>query len=171
MGQAGDLDAARADIERFRRPEAVDEELEKMSAFWDGYLSAFQVETPDPSMNSMLNIHNPRQCYVTRTWSRYLSYYQLGLGARGIGIRDSSQDVMAVLASAPEEGKDFIRTLLSFQKRDGSALHQFNPLTLEGSIGDSAEMEDRPHYYSDDHLWSIAGGYCLYERNRRPGFS
>ncbi len=155
LGQAKDLGAARAEIERFRRPEAVEDELANLSAFWDEYLSAFQVETPDQSMNAMLNVHNPRQCYVTRTWSRYLSYYQLGLGARGIGVRDSSQDVMAVLASAPNEAKEFLRTLLSFQKRDGSSLHQFNPLTLEGSIGNSAEMEDRPHYYSDDHLWGV----------------
>jgi cellobiose phosphorylase len=155
FGQASNLAAARGDIGLFRNPEAVEEELVILKAFWDEYLSAFQVETPDPSMNAMLNVHNPRQCYVTRTWSRYLSYYQLGLGARGIGIRDSSQDVMAVLASAPEDGRDFLRTLLSFQKRDGSALHQFNPLTLEGSIGDSVELEDRPHYYSDDHLWSV----------------
>jgi cellobiose phosphorylase len=112
-------------------------------------------------MNAMLNIHNPHQCYVTKTWSRYLSYYQLGLGARGIGIRDSSQDVMAVFASVPQEGKDLLRTLLSFQKQDGSALHQFNPLTLVGSIGDSAEMEDHPHYYSDDHLWGILA-VCAY---------
>ena len=147
LGQAQNLDSALSDIMRFRCAEAVEDELARMKTFWDEYLSAVQVETPDQSMNTMLNIHNPHQCYVTRTWSRYLSYYQLGLGARGIGIRDSSQDVMAILASAPEEGKDFIRTLLSFQKRDGSALHQFNPLTLEGSIGDSVEMEDRPHYY------------------------
>ncbi|NMC81018.1 MAG: glycosyl transferase, partial [Chloroflexi bacterium] len=85
----------------------------------------------------------------------YLSYYQPGLGSRGIGFRDSSQDMLAVLASVPAEGKAFIRTLPSFQKRDGSAMHQFNPLTLEGSVGDSIEMEDRPHYYSDDHLWGI----------------
>ncbi len=166
LGQAQNLEEARPGIEKFRHAAAVEEELAKMKAFWDEYLSAFQVETPDPSMNAMLNIHNPHQCYVTKTWSRYLSYYQLGLGARGIGIRDSSQDVMAVFASAPGEGKDFLRTLLSFQKRDGSALHQFNPLTLEGSIGDSAEMEDRPHYYSDDHLWSILAVSAYHKRNR-----
>lgn len=153
LGQAPDLKSVRADIERFRRPDVIDAELAKLKSFWDEYLSAVQVETPDESMNTMLNVHNPRQCYTTKTWSRYLSYYQLGMGSRGIGMRDSCQDVMAVLASVPEEGKDFIRTLLSFQKRDGSAMHQFNPLTLEGGIGDSAEMEDRPHYYSDDHLW------------------
>ena len=153
LGQVQNLDSTRSEITRLRKADAVEGELLKMKTFWDEYLSALQVETPDPSMNTMLNIHNPHQCYVTKTWSRYLSYYQPGLGARGIGLRDSSQDVMAVLASAPAEGKDLIRTLLSFQKRDGSAMHQFNPLTLEGSIGDSVEMEDRPHYYSDDHLW------------------
>jgi cellobiose phosphorylase len=155
LGQEPSIEAARAGIEQYRQPEAVDAALEEMRASWDGYLAALQVDTPDKSMNAMLNVHNPYQCYVAKTWSRYLSYYQPGLGSRGIGFRDSMQDVMAVLASAPEEGKSFIRTLLSFQKRDGSAMHQFNPLTLEGSAGDSLEMEDRPHYYSDNHLWGV----------------
>ena len=155
LGQAQNLEAARPDFTRFRSPEAVDAALETMAGFWDEYLAALQVKTPDDSMNAMLNVYNPRQCYVTKTWSRYLSYYQLGLGSRGIGIRDSSQDVISVMASVPEEGKEFLRVLLSFQKRDGSALHQFNPLTMEGSAGDSLEMEDRPHYYSDDHLWMV----------------
>jgi len=155
LGQEASLEAARAGIEKFRQPQAVEEALEEMRRFWEGYLDVFQVDTPDEDANTILNIHNPRQCYVTKTWSRYLSYYQLGLGSRGIGMRDSCQDVMAVLAAVPDEGRDFIRTLLSFQKSNGSAMHQFNPLTLEGSVGDSAEMEDRPHYYSDDHLWCV----------------
>lgn len=155
LGQAPDLETARAAIQTYRDGTAVEAELDKIRGFWQEYLSAQQVETPDESMNLMLNLFNPRQCYVTKTWSRYLSYYQLGLGSRGIGIRDSSQDVLAVMASVPQETKEFLRTLLSFQKRDGSALHQFNPLTMEGSAGDSLEMEDRPHYYSDDHLWII----------------
>ena len=155
LGQDSSLEAARAGIEKYRRPESADTALAEIRSFWDNYLAVLQVETPDQSMNFMLNVHNPYQCYITKTWSRYLSYYQLGLGSRGIGFRDSSQDVMAVLASVPREGRDFIRTLLSFQKRDGSAIHQFNPLTLEGSVGDSIEMEDRPHYYSDDHLWGV----------------
>ena len=155
LGQDSSIEAARMEIEKYRQSQASEVALEEIHTFWDSYLAALQVETPDESMNTMLNIHNPHQCYITKTWSRYLSYYQLGLGSRGIGFRDSSQDVLAVLASIPEEGKDFIRTLLSFQKCDGSAMHQFNPLTMEGSVGDSIEMVDRPHYYSDDHLWSI----------------
>jgi len=155
LGQDSSIEAAHMGIEKYRQTQAVDAALEEIHTFWDNYLAALQVETPDESMNNMLNIHNPHQCYVTKTWSRYLSYYQLGLGSRGIGFRDSSQDVLAVLASIPEESKELICTLLSFQKCNGSAMHQFNPLTLEGSVGDSIEMEDRPHYYSDDHLWAI----------------
>jgi cellobiose phosphorylase len=59
------------------------------------------------------------------------------------------------MVNDPQGTKEFLKTLLSFQKQNGSALHQFNPLTLEGNEGDSLEREDRPHYYSDDHLWSI----------------
>ncbi len=155
LGQDAGFEAAKASIDKYRNPAAVDAALVEMAAFWNGYLSALQVETPDPAMNAMLNVHNPHQCFTTKQWSRYLSYYQLGMGARGIGIRDSSQDILAVLASIPEDGKNFISKLLSFQKRDGSSYHQFNPLTMEGSEGDSQEMEDRPNYYSDDHLWSV----------------
>jgi len=155
LGQAASFEAANATIGKFRRSENVDAALDEIKMFWNKYLAALQVHTPDAAMNSMLNIHNPHQCFITKQWSRYLSYYQLGMGSRGIGIRDSSQDVLAVLASIPEDAKDFIRTLLTFQKRDGSSMHQFNPLTMEGSVGDSIEMEDRPHYYSDDHLWNV----------------
>lgn len=155
LGQVASLEAALPGIEKYRHGEVVGAAFEEICTFWDSYLEALQVDTPDQSMNTMLNVHNPHQCYVTKTWSRYLSYYQLGMGSRGIGYRDSMQDVMSVLASIPGEGKEFIKTLLSFQKRDGSAMHLFNPLTLEGNEGDSLEMEDRPHYYSDDHLWGI----------------
>ncbi len=155
LGQETSIEAAQPAIERYRRPEAVAAALEELHDFWDRYLSALQVRTPDPDMNAMLNVHNPHQCYVTVTWSRYLSYYQLGMGSRGIGVRDSSQDALAVLPSVPEEAVELLTTLLSFQRRNGSAIHQFNPLTMQGSEGGSLEMEDRPHYYSDDHLWGV----------------
>ena len=155
LGQAPSFEAAQPGIDKFRNPATIDAALTEMAAFWDEYLSALQVQTPDAALNATVNVHNPHQCFTTRQWSRYLSYYQLGLGARGIGIRDSSQDILAVLASIPEDGKKFISTLLSFQKRDGSSLHQFNPLTMVGDEGDSLEREDLPHYYSDDHLWSV----------------
>ena len=103
LGQAASVEAARPTIERFRDPAQVDAALDAMARFWDGYLSRQQVETPDASMNSMLNVHNPRQCHTTKNWSRYLSLYQLGYGARGIGFRDSAQDALGVLANMPGE--------------------------------------------------------------------
>jgi cellobiose phosphorylase len=84
-----------------------------------------------------------------------LSRYQLGFGARGIGFRDSSQDVMGVMAHMPEEGRELVERLLQVQKADGSAMHQFNPVTMVANEGDSREVEGAPRFYSDDHLWIV----------------
>jgi cellobiose phosphorylase len=155
LGQAESVENALPSITNYRDAEQVERAMQELAAFWDAYLSRLQVETPSGTMNSVLNIHNPRQCHTTMNWSRYLSLYQLGLGARGMGFRDSSQDVMGILANMAAEGRDLIRKLLHVQKRDGSAMHQFNPLTMVANEGDSREVEDAPKYYSDDHLWII----------------
>jgi len=155
LGKAENLESAGETIRNFRDLKVVDAVFADLSHFWDQHLAAIQVHTPDPDFDRMINVHNPRQCWVTTNWSRYLSLYQLGYGARGIGFRDSSQDVMAVMASAPETARALLRKLLSVQKRNGSAMHQFNPLSMVATEGDSIEREDRPHYYSDDHLWAI----------------
>jgi cellobiose phosphorylase len=155
LGQAATIDEALPEIRRYRDPAAVDAALAELAQFWDGYLCKVQVQTPDAAMNRMLNIHNPRQCYITLQWSRYLSLYQLGFESRGIGFRDSSQDVMGILAHAPAEGQQLISKLLQVQLRNGSAMHQFTPATMSANQGDSRQMEDRPKYYGDDHLWII----------------
>ncbi|MHB1394185.1 MAG: GH36-type glycosyl hydrolase domain-containing protein [Clostridia bacterium] len=161
LGQCSSMVEEKQKIESFRRIERVDAEFANLKCFWEEYLSRLQVETPDKSMNTMLNIHNPRQCFITKSWSRYLSLYQLGFGARGIGFRDSAQDVMGIMGNAPEEGRELIEKLLQVQKRNGAAMHQFNPLTMIANEGDSREAEDRPKYYSDDHLWIILS-VCAY---------
>ncbi|HLV32680.1 MAG TPA: hypothetical protein VKY57_14005 [Chitinispirillaceae bacterium] len=155
LGQKESIQMAMPEIERFRDLSEVDKAFEELGDFWKSYLSSMQVKTPDPGLNSMLNVHNPRQCFITYNWSRYLSYYQLGLGTRGLGFRDSSQDVMGIVDRVPEEGRELIEKLLSVQKRDGSAMHQFNPLSMEAKNGDAHEMSDRPQYYGDDHLWIV----------------
>lgn len=155
LGQAASFDVAKADIDRYRDPAAAEAALAALARFWQGYLDRVQVATPNAAMNAMLNVHNPRQVFITLNWSRYLSLYQLGFGARGIGFRDTSQDVMGAVANAPERAKALLEQLLQVQRRDGSAMHQFNPLTLVASIGDAAEMEDRPRFYGDDHLWIV----------------
>lgn len=89
--------------EKFKDVKNVDKAFNQLSEFWDDYLSKAEFHTPDPAFNSMVNIHNPRQCHTTYNWSRYLSLYQLGLGARGIGFRDSSQDVLGILSRSSEK--------------------------------------------------------------------
>jgi cellobiose phosphorylase len=162
LGQAESVDEALAGMDRWRDFAEVDRAYSDLASFWAEYLSAFQAKSPVPSFDSMVNVHNPRQCFITKNWSRYLSLYQLGFGSdRGIGFRDSSQDVMGVMAQMPVEARELIEKLLSVQRRDGSAMHQFNPLSMEASAGDSREREDRPHYYSDDHLWIVLA-VCSY---------
>lgn len=145
---------------RYRNEEEVDQAFSELHSFWEDYLSGIQCQTPDAAFNSMVNVHNPRQCHTTLNWSRYLSLYQLGYGARGIGFRDSSQDVMGVLTSAPDDAKALMRKLLSVQRPDGSAMHQFFPLTMEANEGDSREEGDK-QVYGDDHLW-IVQSVCAY---------
>lgn len=144
-----------SDYAKIYRNEAnVDKAYKELATYWDEYLSKIYIQSPDAAFNSMVNIHNPRQCHTTLNWSRYLSLYQLGLGSRGLGFRDSSQDVMGILASEPLEGKKLLQKLLSVQKEDGSAMHQFYPLSMVADEGDSLEEESH-RYYGDDHLWII----------------
>jgi cellobiose phosphorylase len=155
LGQCASLEKDLEEITYYYEPSNVDKAFLQVKDKWDHILSHMIVDTPNKEMNSMLNVFNPRQCNTTLNWSRYLSLYQLGLGARGIGFRDSSQDVMGVIGQSPKEAKALLIKLLSMQKRDGSAMHQFNPVTMIGNEGDSREEESRDHFYGDDHLWII----------------
>jgi len=155
LGQCASYENEISEINKYRDENNVEKAFTGLREYWNEYLSPLQVQTPEKEFNTMVNIHNPRQCYMTKNWSRYLSLYQLGLGARGIGFRDSSQDVMGVLSNMPDEARELIEKLLKVQLRNGSAMHQFNPVSMIANRGDSAEMEDRPDYYGDDHLWII----------------
>jgi cellobiose phosphorylase len=141
-------------VQRYRDSSAVDEAFADLAGFWNAYLDNFNCKTPDDAFNSTVNVHNPRQCYITMNWSRYLSLYQLGLGARGMGFRDSSQDCMGALAGAPDEAKALLRKIISVQNPDGSAMHQFYPLSMEANEGDARE-EGEKLVYGDDHLWAV----------------
>ncbi len=70
LGQEANVEAVRKILEKYQTPSAVEQALEELRRWWDQRLGVFQVHTPDPSMNSMLNIHNPHQCQTTRAWSR-----------------------------------------------------------------------------------------------------
>lgn len=141
--------------EGWLKPDYPGQEFAALKAYWDQYLQTLQIESPDPAFNAMVNIFNPRQSWVTKNWSRYLSLYQLGFGSRGIGCRDTAQDILATFAFDPGGSRGLLELLLGIQNIDGSAMHQVNPLSGEASIGDAAEGENRPTYYGDDHLWLV----------------
>jgi len=159
--RAASLARAKTSLAAFETDAQVDTALLTMRKYWDDYLGKLQVRTPSAALDSMVNIHNPRQCFMTKNWSRDLSLYQLGFGGRGIGFRDSSQDVMGVLSSMPGEAKELLEKLLSVQKPDGSAMHQFYASTMLASEGDSREQPERPDYYGDDQLWIVLA-VCAY---------
>ncbi len=156
LGQDRDLNAARTEIARFRDLENVDAALRDLASFWERYLQTLQVRTPDAAFNTMLNVHNPRQCHTTKNWSRYLSLHQLGYGSdRGIGFRDTAQDLLGVMSHMPEEAIELALDLLSVQRRDGSAMHQYAPSTMVATMGEAPKDDPRLGYYGDDHLWIV----------------
>lgn len=168
LGQTDMINDLPSVAAKYRDESEVDVAFKQLAERWDAYLSKMQVSTPDDGMNHMLNVHNPRQCFITKNWSRYLSLYQLGLGDRGIGFRDSSQDVLGVIGFMPEEAVQLVRNLISVQKRDGSAMHQYNPLTMVGTTG---EAEDpNLQFYSDDHLWVILSVAAYLKETGNLGF-
>lgn len=127
-----------------RAAETAEEDFRNLAAYWKERADRIQVETPDEEMNTMLNCWHPYQCHTTFHWSRFISYYERGLG-RGWGYRDSMQDVLGVMHSVPEEAKERIRTLLSIQYARGDARAVYFPGTGKSEGGGR----------SDDHLWSV----------------
>ncbi|MDW8069054.1 MAG: glycosyl transferase family 36 [Anaerolineae bacterium] len=141
-------------VEKYRRPELVQAAFEALRADWRAYLEKFQVETPDPEMNAMLNWWNQIQCRATLFWSRFVSAYETGLG-RGMGTRDSAQDSLATAHNAPERVRETLTMLWKLQFQDGHTWHQVFPLTGEGGPGLAAEFPEWPQWFCDDHLWLI----------------
>ena len=92
-------------VAHFARARNTPDAFAALRAGWDKYLASHTVDTPDREMNVMLNVWNPIQCRTTLYWSRFVSAYETGLG-RGMGTRDSAQDVLATVQSAPARARD-----------------------------------------------------------------
>ncbi len=130
-----------------------DAKLEKaeaeLRAKWDGLLGIYEVDSPDEKLNRMVNIWNPYQCMVTFNMSRSASYFETGIG-RGMGFRDSNQDLLGFVHQVPERARERIIDIASTQFPDGSAYHQYQPLTKRGN-------NDIGSGFNDDPLWLILG--------------
>ena len=132
---------------------AVESALAELKRHWETLLSAYTVKTADPRIDRMVNIWNQYQCIVTYTMSRSASYFESGIG-RGMGFRDSNQDVLGFVHQIPEQARRRILDIAATQFEDGSAYHQYQPLTKKGNheIGGN---------FNDDPLWLILS-VCAY---------
>ena len=138
---------AKALIARFDTVEKVDAELQKLRDYWHSLLATYQLDSGDERLDRMVNIWNQYQCMVTFNMSRSASFFESGIG-RGMGFRDSNQDLIGFVHQVPERAKERIIDIASTQFEDGSAYHQYQPLTKRGNdaIGGN---------FNDDPLWLI----------------
>jgi cellobiose phosphorylase len=134
-------------MERYATGRQIDQALESLSRYWEKLLSVYTVASNDEKLNRMVNIWNPYQCMVTFNLSRSASYFESGIG-RGIGFRDSNQDILGFVGMVPERARERILDLASTQFADGSAYHQYQPLTKRGN-------SDIGSGFNDDPLWLI----------------
>ena len=137
---------------RFNTSEKVLKALDELSASWDELLGRFQVSTGDGKLDRMVNIWNQYQCMVTFNLSRSASYYESGMG-RGMGFRDSNQDLLGFVHMIPGRARSRILDIAATQLPDGSAWHQYQPLTKKGNA-------DIGGGFNDDPLWLVAGVFA-----------
>ena len=147
----GIINKAPADrlLAKFQTDEQVDAALSDLAHYWDSLLAKLQISSPDDRLNRMVNIWNQYQCMVTFCMSRSASYYESGLG-RGMGFRDSCQDLLGFVHLIPERARERIIDIANTQFEDGSTYHQYQPLTKRGNAGIGGG-------FNDDPLWLIAG--------------
>ncbi|MDR1570595.1 MAG: glycosyl transferase [Oscillospiraceae bacterium] len=136
-------------IGRFQTDAQVDDAFAALRRYWENLLSAYTLNTPDEKLSRMVNIWNPYQCMVTFNLSRSASLFESGIG-RGLGFRDSSQDLLGFVHLIPSRARERILDIAATQFRDGGCYHQFQPLTKKGN-------NDIGGGFNDDPLWLIAG--------------
>ncbi len=151
LGTGMDGAAIAAALERLRRPGFVDAQFARMTDAWEAEMKAFQCRVPDPDVERMINTWTPYQSQRNFLFSRNISYYATGT-FRGMGFRDTSQDVLARAPFSVDESEAKIRQLLEQQHADGHANHYFFP--HEG-------WPPVTTVHSDDHLWPIMAVHAV----------
>ena len=139
---------ARETMSHFQTDTQVEEALNKLAAYWSDLLSRYNLECADEKLSRMANIWNQYQCMVTFNMSRSASYFESGTG-RGMGFRDSCQDLLGFVHLIPNRARARILDIAATQMEDGSAYHQYQPLTKRGNL-------DIGSGFNDDPLWLIA---------------
>jgi len=136
-------------MEAFSDPVKVDAAFEGLRSYWDGLLGNFNLDSGVPELDRMVNIWNQYQCMVTFLFSRSASFFESGIG-RGMGFRDSNQDLLGIVHMIPERARQRILDIAATQFPDGGCYHQYQPLTKRGNNGIGGG-------FNDDPLWLIIG--------------
>ena len=119
--------------------------FQKLKENWDNLLGTYQVTSPDIHANRMVNIWNAYQCMATFNMSRSASFYESGIG-RGLGFRDSNQDLLGFVHMVPSRARERILDLSATQLKSGGAFHQYQPLTKRGNHELGSNFNDDPHW-------------------------
>jgi len=140
---------AKAIISSFDTTEKVDKAFDELKSYWDKLLNVFTLESGEEKLDRMVNIWNQYQCMITFCFSRSASFFESGIG-RGMGFRDSNQDLIGFVHQIPERARERIIDIASTQFSDGGCYHQYQPLTKKGNneIGQG---------FNDDPMWLILG--------------
>ena len=136
-------------LKRFDTTEKADAALAELKEYWNNLLNHFTLSSSEEKLDRMVNIWHQYQCMVTFNMSRSASYFESGIG-RGMGFRDSCQDLLGFVHLIPDRARQRILDIASTQFEDGSAYHQYQPLTKKGNA-------DIGSGFNDDPLWLIAG--------------
>ena len=136
-------------LAKYQTDEQVDAAFSDLKEYWTKLLSTYTVQTKDEKLNRLVNIWNQYQCMVTFNMSRSASYYESGMG-RGMGFRDSCQDLLGFVHLIPSRARERIIDIANTQFENGSTYHQYQPLTKKGNA-------DIGGGFNDDPLWLIAG--------------
>ncbi|WP_028045621.1 GH36-type glycosyl hydrolase domain-containing protein [Cellulomonas sp. URHE0023] len=147
--QVVNKEKAHALLGRFATTEQTDAAFQALKDHWRRLLSTYSVTSSDEKLDRMVNIWNQYQCMVTFNMSRSASFFETGIG-RGMGFRDSNQDLLGFVHLIPERARERILDIAATQFPDGSAYHQYQPLTKRGN-------DDIGSGFNDDPLWLIAG--------------
>ena len=136
-------------LSHYQTDEQVDAALAELASYWEGLLAKYALSCADEKLGRMVNIWNQYQCMGTFNMSRSASYFESGMG-RGMGFRDSCQDLLGFVHIIPERARERILDIAATQFPDGSAYHQYQPLTKKGNLAAGSG-------FNDDPLWLIAG--------------
>lgn len=136
-------------ISNFDTSEKVDAALAELRAYWEDLLSIYTIKSNDEKLDRMVNVWNQYQCMITFCFSRSASFFESGIG-RGMGFRDSNQDLIGFVHQQPENARQRIIDIASTQFPDGSCYHQYQPLTKRGN-------NDIGSGFNDDPMWLILG--------------